>query len=123
MVCLIDFQTKFSSVNPEEDTGQVNAHVATSDRPGSSNMKKLRTEPKPPLLYIYGIDNKYDFTKKIQRLCQLPPISTHTKEQSKLQPIYQEDYEKIKAYCLQHTLQFVSEISKRERLVNVVKLT
>jgi len=53
---------------------------------------------KPPPLYVYGIQNKFNFSRTLAATCQIKPIISHTQQHIRFQAVNYSDFEKLKAY-------------------------
>lgn len=87
---------------------------------GKENAPPPPKTSRPPPIFIYNIQNKFQFTKTISAVCKIKPLYQHTSEYIKLQVQTQEDYNKLQTYCKQTNTRFSTEISKAERLFKVV---
>lgn len=105
MGSLVEFKNKFGTLNPNENT---------------DNKDKQSKPLKPPPLFIYGIENKYTFTRTLKATCQIEPLCNHNKERILIQTQTKADYDKIVAFCTHQKVQYASELPKRERPLKAV---
>lgn len=122
-ISIVEFQNQFGSLNSEENTDKENKKPRPEIDPENKidqEKKTPITASKPPVLYIYGVENKYNFSRALMATCEIPPISTHNKERIKLQAQTKEDYDKFVAYCTQQKIEFATELPKKERPIKFV---
>jgi len=85
-----------------------------------SQRAPLPTFTKPPAIFIYGITNRYQFSKTLTATCQIRPVVKQTAEFIIFQAQSKADFDKLQIYCLQQQIQFALETHKQDRPLKVV---
>lgn len=75
---------------------------------------------KPPPIFIYGIQNTYQFIKTLSRALKDPPRVQHNRERIKFQLLNNDDFSKVKTFCVQQQIEFATGIDKTQRPIKVV---
>lgn len=75
---------------------------------------------KPPPIYVYGVNNKYQFSRTLASVCRTKPKISHTQQYVRFHTESYADYEKLKTFCSQQKYQFATEVPKPERPFKVV---
>lgn len=60
---------------------------------------------RPPAIYIYGIENKYNFIRTVATTCQVQPKIHHGRDFIRLSVENTADLDKLEAYCTQIKIQ------------------
>lgn len=113
-------------------TSGVSASVATHNRFESlsqndddddeklSKSTKNTKKAKPPPIYVYGVQNKFQFSRTLAAVCRTKPRIYHTQQQVRFQTNSYADYEELKTYYNQQKYQFATELPNLERPFKVV---
>jgi len=78
------------------------------------------TKSKPPPLYIYGIQNKYTFTRTVLKGLQENPKIFPSGDGMLMHFRNYADYEKIKTYCEQAKVQHATGTPREDRPIRAV---
>jgi len=117
---------KFDVLQDSHADGNDNLHEDCIDKSDQGFPSHPPTPPapprslKPPAIYVYGITDKYSFSKSLAAVCQDRPTIKHTSDFIKFQPYSKIDFDKLQTYCVQQKLQFATELRSPERPLKVL---
>lgn len=117
------FQSPKNPVKPRSSSpvpciGTINSFQLLNPTASATNTAFGQTSPhekqaKPPAIYIYGISNKYNFVRTLSVTCSRTRRIRHGKDLICFHVDIQDNFDKIKAYCLQTKLQFTTDVPKK----------